>query len=165
MRAFMLIDFWIFFRATASDEILKDKFSSHPTHLELVERLCVTYVSNEGWALSYRFEWVNLIWCQVQQNHKNSNCWVTRHQKAKSWLLWRLKWRMTRTVEFKFEFYLIQMLSVVWLWYLCVKAVVVDSNSFLFCSLDATDDSPFVIGSVGVGSLYLRCNSIRFFLK
>ena len=159
----MLIDFWILFIATASDEIFKDQFSSHPTHSELVERLSVTYVSNEGWALSYRFEWVNLIWCQVQQNHKNSNCWVTRHQKAKSWLLWRLKWRMTRTVEFKFGFYLIPMLSVVWLWCLCVKAVVVDSDFFLLCSPDANDDCPFALRNVSSGLMYLRGNPIWFF--
>ena len=136
--------------------MFKDKFSSHPTLSRLIERLSVTNVSNEGWALSYRFEWVKLIWCQVQQNHKNSNCWVTRHQRAKSWLLWRLKWRMTRTVEFRFGFYLIQMLSVVWLLYLCVKAVVVDSDSFLFCSPDANDDCPFAMWNVGVKFLCLR---------
>ena len=142
---------------------LSISFLPTPPHLGLVERLSVTYVSNEGWALSYRFEWVKLIWCQVQQNHKNLNCWVTRHQKAKSWLLWRLKWRMTRTVEFKFEFYLIPMLSVVWLWYLCVKAVVVDSDSFLFCSPDANDQCPFALRNVGIVLLYLRSNSIRVF--
>ena len=156
--------FKFFFRATASDAIFKDKFSSHHhPHSGLVERLSVTYVSNEGWALSYRFEWVKLIWCQVQQNHKNLNCWVTRHQKAKSWLLWRLKWRMTRTVEFKFGFYLIPMLSVVLLWCLCVKAVVVDSDFFLLCSPDANDDCPSALRNVSSGLMYLRGNPVWFF--
>ena len=44
----MLIDVKIFLRAISSEEMFKDKFSSHPTLSRLIERLSVTNVSNEG---------------------------------------------------------------------------------------------------------------------